>query len=372
MTTAMTDIADLVKILREQPEWAETLRAVLLTKELLELPEKLAQLTARFEEFVTLQTETNQRVAEQLARLTEQVTRLTEQQAQLTARLEEFIAEQRETNRIVAERLARLEADTAELKATTGRLEADTAELKATTGRLETDMSELKATTGRLETDVAELKSDMTGVKATTGRLETDVAELKSDTAELKSDTAELKADTAELKADTAELKSDMTGVKATTGRQAGSLGRLEGADLERKIQANIAAMLGDRPEFRHPRVLKSIVVPAGSELFDILYPALDAGRIDRRQFRSLLRADIILSVRDANARFSYVVIEISRTVHDDDLTRARERADILAAASAAPAVALAIGQVIPPPQRRKAQELAVMLEVEEGDEDTD
>ena len=330
MTTAMTDIADLVKILREQPEWAETLRAVLLTKELLELPEKLAQLTARFEEFVALQTETNQRVAEQLARLTEQVAQLTEQQArlteqvaQLTARLEEFITEQRETNRVVAERLA--------------RLEADTAELKATTGRLETDMSELKATTGRLETDVAELK-----------------------------------ADTAELKADTAELKSDVSGVKATTGRQAGSLGRLEGADLERKIQANIAAMLGDRPEFRHPRVLKSIVVPAGSELFDILYPALDAGRIDRRQFRSLLRADIILSVRDANARFSYVVIEISRTVHDDDLTRARERADILAIASAAPAVALAIGQVIPPPQRRKAQELAVMLEVEEGDEDTD
>ena len=316
MTTAMTDIADLVKILREQPEWAETLRAVLLTQELLELPEKLAQLTARFEEFVALQTETNQRVAEQLARLTEQQARLTEQVAQLTARLEEFIAEQRETNRIVAERLA--------------RLEADTAELKATTGRLETDMSELKATTGRLETDVAELK------------------------------------------ADTAELKSDVTGVKATTGRQAGSLGRLEGADLERKIQANIAAMLGDRPEFRHPRVLKSIVVPAGSELFDILYPALDAGRIDRRQFRSLLRADIILSVRDANAQLRYVVIEISRTVHDDDLTRARERADILASASAAPAVALAIGQVIPPPQRRKAQELAVMLEVEEGDEDTD
>ena len=342
MTTAMTDIADLVKILREQPEWAETLRAVLLTKELLELPEKLAQLTARFEEFVALQTETNQRVAEQLARLTEQVTRLTEQQAQLTARLEEFIVEQRETNRIVAERLARLEADTAELKATTGRLETDMSELKATTGRLETDVAELKATTGRLETDVVELKSDM----------------------------SELKADTAELKADTAELKSDMTGVKATTGRQAGSLGRLEGADLERKIQANIAAMLGDRPEFRHPRVLKSIVVPAGSELFDILYPALDAGRIDRRQFRSLLRADIILSVRDANAQLRYVVIEISRTVHDDDLTRARERADILAIASAASAVALAIGQVIPPPQRRKAQELAVMLEVDGGEEE--
>ena len=39
----VNDIADIVRILRDQPEWAETLRGVLLSKELLELPEEFAK-----------------------------------------------------------------------------------------------------------------------------------------------------------------------------------------------------------------------------------------------------------------------------------------------------------------------------------------
>ena len=327
MTTAIPDIADLVKVLREQPEWAETLRAILLTQELLELPEKLARLTTRVEEFIAEQKETNRlvaefiaeqketnrlvaefiaeqketnrRVAEQLAQLTEQQRKLAEQQgklteqlARLTARVEEFIAEQKETNKLIAERLARQEADTAELKA-----------------------------------DVTELKADMSGVKATTGRLETDVAELKD-----------------------------------TVGRMQGTVGRLEGAELERKVHANIAGLVSNPLGIRRPRVLKSLVLSTVPELFDILHPAQDDGRIDRDQFDSLLRADIIMSGRDLAAQPLYVVIEISRTVHDDDVTRARERADIMAAAGGEPSLALVIGYIIPPPQRRKAEELGVHL----------
>ena len=285
MTTAVADIADLVKILREQPEWAETLRSVLLSKELLELPEKLAQLTVRLEEFIAQQTETNRSVAEQLAQLTEQVSRLTAQVAQLTTRLEEFIAEQREINRVFAERLT------------------------------------------RLETDTAELKSDM-----------------------------------AEVKADTAELKSDMAGVKTALRRLEGTVGRLQGAELERKIHANIAGMVCTPLGIRRPRVLKSILAATVPELFDILDPAQDAGRINRTQFDRLMQTDIILAARDGSAQPVYVAIEISRTVHDEDLDRARERADILAAASGVPALALVIGYIIPPPQRRKAAEMAVHL----------
>ena len=40
--TTINDIGDLIRILREQPEWAEALRGVLLSRELLELPEKFA------------------------------------------------------------------------------------------------------------------------------------------------------------------------------------------------------------------------------------------------------------------------------------------------------------------------------------------
>ena len=41
--TTINDISDLVRILRDQPEWAETIRGVLLSRELLDLPEKFAR-----------------------------------------------------------------------------------------------------------------------------------------------------------------------------------------------------------------------------------------------------------------------------------------------------------------------------------------
>ena len=52
MTTINT-IQDLARILQEQPTWAEALRALLLTQELLDLP-------ARFDRFVEIQQETNE------------------------------------------------------------------------------------------------------------------------------------------------------------------------------------------------------------------------------------------------------------------------------------------------------------------------
>ena len=51
MTTINT-IEDLARILRDQPTWAEALRALLLTQELLDLP-------GRFDRFVEAQQETN-------------------------------------------------------------------------------------------------------------------------------------------------------------------------------------------------------------------------------------------------------------------------------------------------------------------------
>ena len=50
--TPINTIEDLARILREQPTWADALRALLLTKELLDLP-------GRFDRFVDTQQETN-------------------------------------------------------------------------------------------------------------------------------------------------------------------------------------------------------------------------------------------------------------------------------------------------------------------------
>ena len=67
----INDISDLARILEEHPEWAETLRSLLLTREVLELPEKVAQ------------------QADNLAQLTVRVDQLTQDVAQLTERVDQ-------------------------------------------------------------------------------------------------------------------------------------------------------------------------------------------------------------------------------------------------------------------------------------------
>ncbi len=42
--TTINDISDLARILRDRPDWADTLRSLLLTQELLELPARFAQM----------------------------------------------------------------------------------------------------------------------------------------------------------------------------------------------------------------------------------------------------------------------------------------------------------------------------------------
>ena len=62
-----------------------------------------------------------------------------------------------------------------------------------------------------------------------------------------------------------------------------------------------------------------------------------------------------------------HVAVEVSRTVGNDDITRARERADLLAAAAGTQGRAVVIGTIIPEPQRERAAALGVAL-FQEGD----
>ena len=67
--TTINDIADLARILKEQPEWADTIRSLLLSEELLNLP-------ARFAEFVQLTQESNRITNERLRQLESRLDRL--------------------------------------------------------------------------------------------------------------------------------------------------------------------------------------------------------------------------------------------------------------------------------------------------------
>ena len=87
MATNINDIEDLMRILDENPEWVEALRARLLTRELVELPQKFVELSQKFAE-------------------------LSQKFAELVATVRELADELRATNR----RLDRLQDDVGWLK----------------------------------------------------------------------------------------------------------------------------------------------------------------------------------------------------------------------------------------------------------------
>ncbi len=76
-------IEDLMQILDENPAWLEAMRTRLLTRELIELPEKLTQLAAKVDSFIEA---TNQRfgVLEEKAEVTNQRLGVLEEKAEVT------------------------------------------------------------------------------------------------------------------------------------------------------------------------------------------------------------------------------------------------------------------------------------------------
>ncbi len=108
--TTITDIADFVRIINEQPEWNDTIRGILLGRELLELPQ-------RFAEFV----------------------RVTE-----------------ENNRLVAERLGRLESDVAQLQSGVTQLQTDMADMKDWRAETTQRLDRIEGRLGNLEGAEAE------------------------------------------------------------------------------------------------------------------------------------------------------------------------------------------------------------------------
>ena len=138
--TTVNDIADILRIIREQPEWAEALRSALLSKDVLELPQRLAELTATVAEF---SASTDRRLAA-----------LESGQARLEGDVDELKAGQAR----LEEGQARLEGDVDELKAGQARLEEGQARLESTVGRLNGSFSTLQGQVSNMRGTEYEIK----------------------------------------------------------------------------------------------------------------------------------------------------------------------------------------------------------------------
>ena len=81
--TTVNDFTDILRIIREQPEWGDALRSALLSKEVLELPQRLAEFSeAANKRFDRLESDLAE-VKDGQARLESDVAELKDGQAQL-------------------------------------------------------------------------------------------------------------------------------------------------------------------------------------------------------------------------------------------------------------------------------------------------
>ena len=172
-----------------------------------------------------------------------------------------------------------------------------------------------------------------------------------------------LETDVADLKAGQARLENSVGQLDTRVGRLEGKVGRLEGSDLEREVHVNIVNIAGRGLGLNRSRVLQSKIIPRGTELQDAIDDAEEQGIITEDQGSHLELSDVIIAARRKSDRQEcYVVAEVSAGVRNDDITRARDRAQTLAVIKGTPVIPAVIGASIAPQQQALADREGVSV----------
>lgn len=139
-----------------------------------------------------------------------------------------------------------------------------------------------------------------------------------------------LENDVAGLKSDVAELKTGQDRTNRRLNRLEGRFSNYEGSDYERRVRYRFLSRATLEFDLDTPHVafaLQGQMTPALNRIF---HRALRERLISPEEFQELHNIDIIIAAENDH----YVAGEASLTVADYDITRARERADILALAT--------------------------------------
>jgi chromosome segregation ATPase len=231
-----------LKALKEDPEFAADVRALLLSEDFLNLPPKFDRMEKKID-----------RIEHKVDKLEERTSRIEERQAR---------SEERQV-------------------------------------RLEERQARLEEKQDRLEKKVDKLEEDVFGLKQDVGTLKKDVDTLKKDVDTLKKDVDILKKDVDILKKDVAYLK---------------------GSDRERWYRDRAHAVFGRI-------ILKG--KPFEEKAAEILWDAYKRGQISKEERDEVLSSDLLWS-GERDGKFVVLVVEVSFAISQDDIERAKKRAEIL------------------------------------------
>ena len=233
--------------------------------------------------------------------------------------------------------------------------------IQASIGAIETRLDRLEAGQQRTETRLDRLEA---GQQRTEERL--DRIEDRQQRTEDRLDRLETTVDRIDntvnrLDATVTRLDTTVTRLDATVNRLDGTVGNLSGSDFEFKLSKSIRSILSQRLELRRPRIILSARHDMSDEFYAQLEDAVEQNLISDAQSERIERTDIIIRAqRKSDRAWIWIAVEASVSIHRDDIDRARQSADALAAVFAEPALPVAVGQRIAPPETQHAQAAAV------------
>ena len=304
--TDINNIADLLRILKEQPEWVQALRGALLSEELLSLPERLA----------------------------------------------EFVQATDRNFQLVHQRLDRLETDVAELKTDMGELKTAQTETNRRLGNLETSMGNLETSVGSLETSVGNLETRMGGLETSVGSLETRMGNLETSVGGLETSVGNLETSVGNLDAGFSSHTQQINQLR-------GQFSNFEGTQYERMVRTRALTRARSQMRMVSPYMALNqdgIVAPEFNRAISL---ALNNGAISEDESNDLHEVDLIISSSPDNR---HLAIEVSISAGVSDIERAKRRAEILSAVTGGVVTPVVITSNLEPEQQRQADAAAVTI----------
>ena len=200
------------------------------------------------------------------------------------------------------------------------RMEKKVDRIEYKVDKLEERQTRLEERQDRLEKKVDKLVEEVAGLKQDVDILKKDVDTLKKDVDTLKKDVDTLKKDVDTLKKDVDTLKKDVDTLKKDVDILKKDVAYLKGSDRERWYRDRAHAVFGRV-------ILKG--KPFEERAAEILWDAYKRGQISKEERDEVLSVDLLWS-GERDGKFVVLVVEVSFTISQEDVERAKKRAEIL------------------------------------------
>ena len=187
--------------------------------------------------------------------------------------------------------------------------------------------------------------------------------EISQDLEALNGKVEGLAADVGDVSQNLRALNGKVEGLAADVGDIKIQVGHLVGSDTERRTHSNIVNLASEHFSLNDVQVCRSQIVPMNRNLQGAINKAALDEKITEEEANHLRRTDIIIHGFDKTKRQRvYYAVEVSNTINNGDIERAKNRAATLEAISGTPCYPAVVGSVIDSRQERFAEENLVRI----------